>query len=159
MPGAPNPFSLPLSPLGPHSWDAGISQSLVFWVTPVPKGSAKVDLDGGTGTARFLAKNICSVFDAFTVANSLNPARPLGFASGIINSVDIEWSIVTRRLFGFSDSVNKFAGDFFEVSKVTIAVTATTPVSTGHGFRFVSDPTTTMVHFAQIGSEHNGVFF
>lgn len=116
-----------------------------------------MDLDGGT--ARFFAKNICSVFDALTVANSLNPARPLGFASAIINSVDIEWSHVTRSVLSFSDSVNRFAGDFFEVSHVTIAVTATTPLSTGHGFRFVSDPTTTRVHFAQIGSERNGVFF
>lgn len=54
--------------------------------------------------------------------------------------------------------MDKFAGDFFEVSDVTIAVTATTPLSTGHGFRFVSDPATTRVHFAQIGSERNGVF-
>ncbi len=130
---------------------------MVFWVTAVPAGSAKVDLAGGT--ARFLAKNICSVFDAFTVANSLNPARPLGFASGIIDSVDIRWSNVTRSLFGFSDSANGFAGDFFEVSNVTIAVTATTPVSTGHGFQFVSDPATTVVNFAQIGSERNGAFF
>jgi len=32
-------------------------------------------------------------------------------------------------------------------------------VSTGHGFRFVSDPASTIVNFAQIGSERNGVFF
>lgn len=151
MPGLPD------SPLGVHSWDAGISESLVFWTTPLPSGTGKVDLAGGT--ARLKANNICAVFDAFTVPNSLSPARPLGFTSGIINSLDIEWSNVTNSFVGFSDSADKFAGDFFEVGNVTIAVTATTPVSTGHGFRFVSDPASTRVNFAQIGSERNGVFF
>lgn len=105
------------------------------------------------------ANNICSVFDAFTVPNSLNPARPMGFASGMINSVDIEWGNVIQSFTGFSNPVQKFAGDFFQVSRVTIAVTATTPISTGHGFQFVSDPASTIVHFAQIGMERNGVFF
>jgi hypothetical protein len=148
---------LPGSPLGFHSWDAGISESLVFWTTLLPRGSAEVDLDAGT--AELHAENICAVFDAFTVPNSLSPTRPLGFASGMIDSLDIEWSNVVQSFVAFSDPVNHFAGDFFQVSNVTIAVTATTPVSTGHGFRFVSDPTTTIVNFAQIGSERNGVFF
>jgi hypothetical protein len=148
---------LPGSPLGFHSWDAGVSQSLVFWTAPLPTGSALVDLVGGR--ARLLAKNICSVFDAFTVANSLSPDRSLGFASGIINSLDIQWTNVIKSFVSFSDPVNNFAGDFFQVSNVTIAVTATTPLSTGHGFQFVSDPASTIVNFAQIGSERNGVFF
>jgi len=123
----------------------------------VPVGAAKVDL--ARGTARFSARNICSVFDAFTVPNSLNIARPMGFAAAMIDSVDIEWSKVTRSMLGFSDPVSQFAGDFFQVSQVTIAVTATTPLSTGHGFQFVSDPASTIVNFAQFGSERNGVFF
>jgi len=150
-------LGLPDSPLGFHSWDAGVSESLVFWTTPLPPGSAKVDL--GAGSARLQARNICSVFDAFKVSNSLDPTRPLGFASGVINSLDIQWSNVIKSFVGFSDPVNHFAGDFFQVSNVTIAVTATTPISTGHGFQFVSDPASTIVHFAQIGSERNGVFF
>ncbi len=150
-------MGLPASPLGFHSWDAGVSESIVFWTTPLPPGTAKVNLPGGTASLK--AKNICSVFDAFKVSNSLNPARPLGFVSGIINSLDIEWSNVIASFIGFSDPVNKFAGDFFQVSNVTIAVTATTPISTGHGFRFVSDPASTIVNFAQIGTEHNGMFF
>lgn len=140
-----------------HSYDAGISESLVFWTTPLPPGSAKVDLIGGTASLK--ANNICSVFDAFTVANSNTLDRPLGFVSGIINSLDMEWSNVIDSFIGFSDAVDKFAGDFYQVSRVTIAVTATTPVSTGHGFRFVSDPASTITNFAQIGSERNGVFF
>lgn len=128
-----------------------------MWTTPLPPGSAKVDLAGGT--ARLKANNICSMFDAFKVSNSFDPARKLGFVSGMINSLDIQWSNVTNSFVGFSDPVNHFAGDFFQVSNVTIAVTATTPLSTGHGFRFVSDPGSTVVNFAQIGSERNGVFF
>ena len=149
-------MGLPASPLGFHSWDAGVSESLVFWTTPL-HGTAKVDL--AAGTASLKANNICSVFDAFKVSNSLNPARPLGFVSGIINSLDIEWSNVIASFTGFSDPTNQFRGDFFQTDKVTIAVTATTPLSTGHGFRFVSDPLSTIVNFAQIGSEHNGMFF
>ena len=129
----------------------------MFWTTPLPPGSAKVDLVGGTASLK--ANNICSVFDAFTVPNSVSLGRPLGFASGIINSLDIEWSNVIASFVGFRDPVNHFAGDFFQIGKVTIAVTATTPISTGHGFQFVSDPATTIVNYAEIGSERNGVFF
>ncbi len=130
---------------------------MVFWTTPLPPGSAKVDLVGGTASLK--ANNICSVFDAFTVPNSVSLGRPLGFASGIINSVDIEWSGVTKSFLGIHDSTNQFMGDFFQIGNVTIAVTATTPKSTGHGFRFVSDPATTTVNYAEIGSESNGSFF
>ena len=99
------------------------------------------------------------MFDAFTVPNSGNPNRPLGFVSARIESVDIKWSGVIRNFLGVHDAANHFAGDFFEIGNVTIAVTALTPVSTGHGFQFVSDPATTIVNYAQIGSERNGVFF
>ena len=113
-----------------------------------------MDLDAGT--AELHAENICAVFDAFTVANSVSPDRPLGFVSGRIESVDIKWSGVIRNFLGVHDTVNHFAGDFFEIGNVTIAVTAVTPVS---GFRFVSNPASTIVNYAQIGSERNGVFF
>ena len=111
------------------------------------------------GTAEFHAHNICSVFDAFTVPNSISSDRPLGFVSGRIDSVEIEWRGVTKSFLGVHDTKNHFAGDFFQIGHVTIAVTATTPKSTGHGFRFVSNPATTKVNYAQIGSERNGVFF
>ncbi|HET8923194.1 MAG TPA: hypothetical protein VFN26_09400 [Candidatus Acidoferrum sp.] len=123
----------------------------------MPDGSGEVDLRAGT--AEFHAENICAVFDAFTVANSFNPNRPLGYASGRIESVHIKWSGVINSFLGIHDTANHFAGDFFQIGTVTIAVTASTPLSTGHGFRFVSDPATTKVNYAQIGSERNGVFF
>jgi hypothetical protein len=123
----------------------------------VLEGAGEVDLAGGT--AEFHAENICAVYDAFTVPNSVSPDRPLGFVSGRIDSVVIKWSGIIKSFIGIRDAVNHFAGDFFEIGNVTIAVTAVTPVSTGHGFRFVSDPGSTVVNYAQIGSERNGVFF
>lgn len=117
--------------------------------------TAKADLDGGT--AELHVRNVC-VFDAFTVANSLTPTHPMGnVVSAVIESMDMQWSGVTRSLIGFSDPMNRFSGDFFE-SSATINVTARTLTSTGHGFRFVSSATTKL-NFAQFGRETNGVFF
>ena len=115
-------------------------------------------MDTGGGTAELLVHNVCSVFDVFTVPNSFDPKHALGIFSAIINSMKIEWSGVTRSVLGFSDATNKFRGDFFECS-ATIAVSATTPKHTGHGFHFESDPAKTHTNFAQFGTEHNGVFF
>jgi hypothetical protein len=127
-----------------------------MWLSPIPKGGARVDLDGGT--AELHVRNICSVFDAFAVSNSLDPTHPLGnIVSAVIESLDMQWSGVTRSIIGFSDPVNQFSGDFFETS-ASINVTATTKKSTGHGFRFVSSATT-KVNFAQIGRETNGAYF
>ena len=142
--------------MGLHSYDPGISPTLVVWATPIPEGSARADLDAGR--AELHVRNICSVFDVFTIPNSLDATRPLGnIVSAVIDSLDMEWSGVTRSIVGFRDPVNQFSGDFFETS-ATIKVTVTTRKSTGHGFRFVSSATTT-VDFAQIGRETNGVFF
>jgi hypothetical protein len=44
-------------------------------LTPIPEGSARADL--GDGNADLHVRNICSVFDFFTVENSLTPTRPL----------------------------------------------------------------------------------
>ena len=108
------------------------------------------------GTASLHAENVC-VFDTFTVPNSLDLTRPLGnLVKGVINHLDIEWSGIERTISGFSDSTDQFRGDFIENS-ARIEVVVTTPASTGHGFKFISNPTTS--EFAQIGHERNGVFF
>jgi hypothetical protein len=144
------------SPLGFHSYDPGIAAgSLVMWGSSFPRGSGKVDFGGGT--AELLVHNVC-VFDVFKVPNSFDPTHALGIFSAIIESMKIEWSGVTRSVPGFSDATNKFRGDFFECS-AKIAVSATTPKETGHGFHFESDPASTHTNFAQFGTEHNGVFF
>jgi len=129
--------------------------SLVFWGSVYPRGSAHVDIAGGT--AQLHVRNV-SVFDAFTLGNSFDPAHALGIFSAVINSMKIDWSGVTRSVLGFSDSINKFRGDFYECS-ATIAVEATTPLETGNGFHFKSDPATTKTGFALFGTESNGVYF
>ncbi len=103
--------------------------------------------------------------DVFTVPNSFDIAHALGFVGAIVKSLRIEWSGITNSFLSFSSAAEKFAGDFFETS-ATIAVTTTTPAteppftpSPQDGFRFVSDPTTTVTNFAQIGRERNGLFF
>jgi hypothetical protein len=127
-----------------------------LWVSRIPEGGARAHLD--EGTAALHVRNVCSVLDTFTVENSLTPTRPLGNpVSALIESLDIEWSGVTRSVLGFSDPVNQFAGDFFETS-ASIRLAVRTLASTGHGFRFVSSATTT-VNFAQFGRERNGSFF
>jgi len=142
--------------LGPHSYDPGVSPNGVFWATAIPEDSVEVHL--GKGAASLHVTDI-SVFDAFTIPNSLNPLHPLGRVPATINSLDIEWSGVTRRL-QFSDEANTFAGFFLENS-ATIEVSVTTPPSPGrHGFSFVSDPASTSIrNFAQVAHDHNGSFF
>jgi hypothetical protein len=141
--------------LGLHSYDPGISPTLGFWVTAIPRDAGRVDDSSG---AELHLEHVCSVLDAFTVANSLDPTRPMGNpVSAEIVSLDIVWSGVTKSNLGFRDPVNRFGGDFFECS-ASIKVTAQTDPSTGHGFHFESSATTA-VNFAQFGREHSGVFF
>ena len=151
-----------MGPLGPHSWDAGLSPTNVFWVASIPDGSVHVDLD--RGTASLHVQNMC-VYDAFTVANSVQGVnRPVNQVQGIINSLRIEWSGILKRDVA-NEPVNQMRGAFVE-NTATIEVTATTPrtmvtaLSNGHGFEFVSDRASTSVsNFAQIGQESNGVYF
>jgi len=122
----------------------------------------EVDLDDGEATLHL--QNVCNVFDAFTVANSLSPAHALGFVSATINSLRIHWKGITKKR-SFSNAASRFAGDFVENS-ATIAVTTTTPPTkppftpaAQDGFQFVANPATTTSLFAQIGHERNGSLF
>lgn len=150
-----------MSPLGPHSYDPGKSPALLFWTIEIPEGSVEVDLNAGEAILHL--ENVCQVFDAFTVPNSLDPAHPLGLVSAMIESLRIHWKgIKTNR--SFSNGAT-FRGDFVETS-ATIEVTVTTPTtkppftpSPQDGFEFVADPTTTITNFAQIGHENNGSLF
>jgi hypothetical protein len=140
--------------LGPHSYDAGISRTGVFWVARIPEESVEVQL--GTGEASLDVTNLL-VIDAFTVQNSLDPTHPMDLAPGRIEALHLEWSGVTRRL-EFQDPTNRFAGLFLENS-ASIAVTATTlPGGERHGFTFTSEATTAS-NFAEVGRDRNGVFF
>jgi len=149
--------------LGPHSYDPGVSENDVMWTTEIPESS--VDFDIHEEAASLRVKNVI-VFDAFTVPNSLDTRHPLGKVHAI-DSLRMEWRGTTFRR-SHTDCVDAFRGDYFE-DVATIEVIATTPPTPAqacgpstprHGFRFVSDPAHTSVsHFAQIGREHNGIFF
>lgn len=117
----------------------------------------------GAGEASLELHNVCSVFDAFTVPNSLNALHPLGLVSGAVKSLRIHWKGINNKR-SFSNGTT-FRGDFVENSatiKVTVNTPSTKPPFTPapqDGFEFVADPTTTVSHFAQIGHENNGSLF
>jgi hypothetical protein len=150
--------------LGPHSYDPGISESDVFWTTELPERSVHVNLR--EEEASLHVRNVL-VFDVFTVANSLDPHHPIPKVNAVINSLRMHWSGTTNRR-SHTDCIDAFRGNYFE-DRATIEVVATTPPAPAsacppraarHGFRFVSDPAETSISlFAQIGREHNGVFF
>ena len=151
-----------MSPLGPHSYDPGISPALLFWTIPIPEDSVEVDLSAATAVLKL--ENVCKVFDAFTVASSLNTLHPLGLVSALVRSLRIQWSGFTK-LWTFNNG-STFRGSFVQNVEAPIEVTVTTPAtkppftpSPQNGFEFTSDPKTTVTNWAQIGQEANGAFY
>jgi hypothetical protein len=133
-----------------------------MWTIPIPEDSVEVDLNKGEATLQL--DHICSVFDAFTVPSSLNPLHPLGLVSGVVQSLRIHWTGISRK-WTFSNG-KTFRGDFIQSSAAPIAVTMMTPAtkppftpSAQDGFEFIADPKTTVTNFAQIGHENNGALF
>jgi hypothetical protein len=127
----------------------------VFWTAPVSPSSVRVDFDDADVVLEI--RNYC-VLDSFTLANSFDISHPMGHpVAAVIKSLRMHWSGVKRRIsFTSTDPDDRFAGDFIE-NTATIEVDVVTLPSTGHGFRFVSDPAgTTVSNFAQIGRERNG---
>jgi hypothetical protein len=133
-----------------------------MWTIQIPEESVEVDLNKGEATLQL--EHICSVFDAFTVPSSLNPLHPLGLVSGVIQSLRIQWTGISRK-WTFNNG-KTFRGDFIQSSAAPIAVTVVTPAtkppftpSAQDGFEFIADPKTTVTNFAQIGHENNGALF
>src|SRR5262249_56033855 len=109
--------------LGPDSWDGGLSPTTVFWAVRLPHGSAHVDLDAGTASLH--VENVC-VLDAFTVGNSVAGVnRTVNPAKGIINSLHIEWSGISK-IETANQPGNTIHGMFLQ-NTARISVTATTP--------------------------------
>jgi hypothetical protein len=132
-----------------------------MWTVQIPDDSVEVNLN--TGEAILEMQNVCSVFDAFTVPNSLNPVHPLGLVTAVVRSLRIRWNGMNRRR-SFNNR-STFRGDFIEDSAtidLTVATPSTMPPFTPaaqDGFQFVADPRTTITDFAQIGHEDNGALF
>ena len=150
------------SPLGLHSYDPGISQTLVVWTTPIPEDSVEVNLN--TGEAVLQLGGVCSVFDAFTVPNSFDPLHALGFVGAVIRSLRIHWTGISKR-WSFNNG-STFRGDFIQSVAAPIVVTVSTPATKPpftptprDAFEFTSDPSTTLTDWAQIGHENNGALY
>jgi hypothetical protein len=144
--------------LGPHAYDPGSSPTGVFWTTPVPAHSVKIDLEAGTASLRL---RHVPVFDFFTVPNSIDPVHLQGVAAATLQTLEVEWSGVTQRR-EYNDPASTFAGVFLETAAhISVVVTTSAVPAHGiHGFRFVSDPPATSASsFAEIGQEQNGAFF
>jgi hypothetical protein len=144
--------------LGPHAYIPGTSPTGVFWTTPVPEHSIKINLEEGTASLRL--RNL-PVFDYFTVPNSLDPVHLQGVAAATLHTLQVEWSGVTQHR-EYNDPASSFAGVFLETAaRISVVVTTSAvPAHDIHGFRFVSDPLeTSSSSFAEIGQEQNGAFF
>jgi hypothetical protein len=127
----------------------------------IPKGSVNIDLDEGEATLHL--QNLCDVFDAFTVPNTLNPIHPLGLVSGFLKLMRVRWSGI-KKVRSFNNG-STFRGNFLETSatiELTVSTPSTKPPFTPapqDGFEFVADPGTSETNFAQIGHENNGALF
>jgi hypothetical protein len=124
-----------------------------------------VEIDLNRGEAILHIEDLCSIFDAFSVPNSFDPAHAMGFVGAVLESLRIQWSGIRRRV-SFSNATTKFRGNYVENTAATIAVTVRTPATrppftpvAQHGFQFIADPRTTVTNFAQIGHENNGSLF
>lgn len=147
-----------------HSYDPGISQSLLLWTTELSNGTAHADLDEHEGTLEF--HNLSTVFDAFTVPNSFDTSHPRGLVGAMIDRMRIHWhgAPPVKPMLGDDTppSGASFSGKFVETSanvELEVRTPATKPPFTPmaqDGFEFVADPSTTKTEFAQIGRERNG---
>ncbi len=154
--------SITVSPLGPHSYDPGISPTLLTWTIPIPRGNVQVDMDSGSAVLHL--KNVCSVFDVFTVPNSFDTHHALGFVGAMIDSLSIQWSgIGAKRSF---NNGSTYRATSVESVSAPIEVTTITPATKPpftpapqNGFTFTSDPKTTVMNFAQIVHEANGALY
>jgi hypothetical protein len=148
--------------LGPHSYDPGIAPTLLTWTTPIPEDS--IEIDFATGEAVLQLKNVCSVFDAFTVPNSFDVQHALGFVGAVINSLRIHWSGPSIKT-SFNNG-STFRATAVQTVNAPFAVTTTTPATkppftpvAKNGFTFTSDPASTIVNFAQLVQEANGTLY
>lgn len=131
-----------------HDFNPGIEPfpSGVFWTVRIPDDSVAVNLDAGTASLRV---SDLSLRDFFSISNALNN----GSSVGATVSYEFHWSGVTSQ----SQVRNEAQG--FRGLFLTTGVTAQWTGSNTNGFQYASSDSGQTVNFAQIGHEHNGVFF
>ena len=139
-----------------HSYDAGYitgyPDGLVWLTAPGVIPLDAIDVHLGEGTAELQFEDV-AVLDWTTALNSLSNGALLGAPADATMSIDIQWSNITRKVFGVSDETNGFQGDFLE-TEATVDV----EVANADGFSF-SGSGDASKGFAEIGHEQNGSFF
>lgn len=129
-----------------HDFNVGTTPSGLFWTTRIPDDDVHIDLDDARASMRV---DDLDVEDYHTLKNAIldGPSVPASV------SFTITWSGVIQRVEE-SSATEMYRGQFIH-DRATVAWTAQE-----QGFRFVSDPAeTSTTTFAEIGREHNGVFF
>ncbi len=130
------------------SIDPGNVPDGLFWTIPIPPDSVTIHL--GDGDASLELANV-QLKDFGTFCNDAvhGPSVPA------TASFKARWSGVTNRV-KVRNAAEGFAGQFL-ITNAVIEYTASAP---DNNFEFVSDPASASTNvFAQIGREHNGVFF
>ena len=129
------------------SIDPGNVPGGLFWTIPIPSTSVEIHL--GAGDASLKIDDLATK-DFGTVVNDLHhgPSVPATV------SFDVHWSGKGSQS-QLRNAAQGFRGEFVETLQATVAWSAQES-----GFTFVSDPAeTSHTEFAELGREHNGVFF
>jgi hypothetical protein len=130
------------------SIDPGNVPGGLFWTIPVAADSVSINL--GEGSASLELSNVeLKDFGDFCSDLKHGPSVPA------TASLKVRWNGVTNRV-KVRNAAEGFAGQFL-ITNASMEFTTSVP---GNNFEFVSDPAAASTNlFAQIGREHNGVFF
>ena len=133
-----------------HDFNPGINPfpGGLFWTFLTDPGN--IESHPGNGNATFNLQDF-SLEDYFNKKNALTDGSEV---DAVLESLSIEWRGPGNRV-RTRDSANGFSFESIENT-----ATMEWAAHNDDGFRFVSDPAETSVSlFAQVGHEHNGVFF
>jgi hypothetical protein len=128
--------------------DSGNVPGGLFWTIPIPPESATINL--GDGKASLELANL----ELLDFGNFCNDAVHGPSVASTV-SLKAQWSGVIKRA-KVRNTAEGFGGQFL-ITNASLEYSASTP---DNNFEFVSDPASASTNvFAQIGREHNGVFF
>jgi hypothetical protein len=130
------------------SIDPGNVPGGLFWTLPSPLPSDSVEIDLGSGTAKYALKNV-ETLDFHDFVNDLQhgPSVPVTI------SFNVRWS-GKKRNFQLRDAATGFRGEFVD----TGATMEWTVIEGSSVFVSAAAATSSSVS-AVLGQEHNGVFF
>jgi len=126
-----------------HDWNPGITETGVFWTTPIQRRNVVVDAE--TGAATMSVYNLPMLdFTDFPTAMTTGESVP-----GTVNVV-CHWDAGGEQI-DIDNPDTGFAGSFFH-NRATLSWSA----ENEDGFRFIADPFSE--GFAEVGTTRNGQF-